>query len=662
MKRRTCGIAFMTLAVLSTLALASVPDGPIGRNEVMQRANACLTVEWYCAPCNLFDGCFFNVGYWTGVAYKWGGFDYYDTYLQKIGNCYGAGSGSDTSKIDSSKTGYDCSGYVSRCWNTSTKYGTSTIGGISYSISWEELKPGDATNLSGSHIRLFDYFTEPYNYVMFYEATAGVYPWRTTRRVLARDNNYVPIRYDNIVDEDVAQCPSIPAIKYAKNDATGKIVVGWYASTYAGDLGGYRVYRAAGQSAFSMVADVNSGTTSVAIPCTVGTTYYFKVCAYKSSDNSFESGFSTWLSARATNSLPVTLVVDGLERGGEHKVLEYYGSSLQNNGCDFDSCENEAVEDGAVALGDYDRVVWVSSNESATNTTFSATEQNRIKVYLENGGMMFISGDEIGYDLVSLGSPEDQAFYADYFKAAYTADDAASYRADGSGIFAGLTIYLDAGLAADDGHHSCDYPDKISAYGGSIANLTYWYRKASPSSKAGIEYAGTFGSGSVPGKIVYLAFPFDCINTQAMRDTVMGCVLSYLSGGGPTPTPTPTPGPTATPTPTPTPSPTPSGKVYVNDIAMGWGQAGKNYYATATVWIKNDSGGDVEGATVYGDWSGAVSGSSSGATGPDGKVTLQSPNKKGGGTFIFTVTDVQASGYTYDPLLNVETSDSITAP
>jgi uncharacterized lipoprotein YddW (UPF0748 family) len=142
-------------------------------------------------------------------------------------------------------------------------------------------------------------------------------------------------------------------------------------------------------------------------------------------------------------------------------------------------------------------------------------------------------------------------------------------------------------------------------------------------------------------------------NVASGGDVVIAdAVKWHQAGGGPTPTPTPTPGPT----------PTPSGKVYVNDITMGSGSNGKNYYATATVWIKNDSGADVSGATVYGDWSGCVSGSSSGATGGNGKVTLQSANKKGGGTFIFTVTDVQASGYVYDPSMNVETSDSISAP
>jgi hypothetical protein len=101
---------------------------------------------------------------------------------------------------------------------------------------------------------------------------------------------------------------------------------------------------------------------------------------------------------------------------------------------------------------------------------------------------------------------------------------------------------------------------------------------------------------------------------------------------------------------------------YVNDITMGYRTSGVNYYGQATVWIKAVGGADISGAVVYGDWSGSVSGASIGNTGSDGKVMLESPAKKNGGTFTFTVTAVSKIGYTYNPSLNVETSDTITAP
>jgi predicted phosphodiesterase len=106
----------------------------------------------------------------------------------------------------------------------------------------------------------------------------------------------------------------------------------------------------------------------------------------------------------------------------------------------------------------------------------------------------------------------------------------------------------------------------------------------------------------------------------------------------------------------------PPTKIYVNDITMSYQKTGPNYSGLATVWIKDNAGADVAGATVSGSWSGGVSGTSTGVTGSDGKVTLQSPRTKNGGTFTFAVTNVAASGYTYDPVLNNETTDSITVP
>jgi hypothetical protein len=41
---------------------------------------------------------------------------------------------------------------------------------------------------------------------------------------------------------------------------------------------------------------------------------------------------------------------------------------------------------------------------------------------------------------------------------------------------------------------------------------------------------------------------------------------------------------------------------------------------------------------------------------------LESPERKKGGTFTFTVTNVTKLGYIYNASLNVETEDSITAP
>jgi hypothetical protein len=103
-------------------------------------------------------------------------------------------------------------------------------------------------------------------------------------------------------------------------------------------------------------------------------------------------------------------------------------------------------------------------------------------------------------------------------------------------------------------------------------------------------------------------------------------------------------------------------EIYIHNINMGWRKQGPRYFGQATVEVRADGGGAIAGATVTGAWSGAVGGTDQGTTGSDGTVMLESSAKNGGGTFIFTVTDVAMDGYAYNPDLNWETSDSITVP
>ncbi|MCP4154357.1 MAG: metallophosphoesterase family protein [bacterium] len=100
--------------------------------------------------------------------------------------------------------------------------------------------------------------------------------------------------------------------------------------------------------------------------------------------------------------------------------------------------------------------------------------------------------------------------------------------------------------------------------------------------------------------------------------------------------------------------------VYVADIAMTTTNKGPNYTGVATVSIEGTGGVNIAGATVTGTWTGSVSGTAQGVTASDGTVVFTSPKKKNGGTFTFTVTGITKTGYTYNPALNVETSDTIS--
>jgi serine protease len=100
--------------------------------------------------------------------------------------------------------------------------------------------------------------------------------------------------------------------------------------------------------------------------------------------------------------------------------------------------------------------------------------------------------------------------------------------------------------------------------------------------------------------------------------------------------------------------------IYVSDITMSIITTRRRYTATAIITIQDTYGNVVPDATVYVDWSGVVSGSTTGLTGADGTVTFNSDKVKSTGSFTITVTSVTHGTMEYDPEQNIETSDSIT--
>jgi hypothetical protein len=104
--------------------------------------------------------------------------------------------------------------------------------------------------------------------------------------------------------------------------------------------------------------------------------------------------------------------------------------------------------------------------------------------------------------------------------------------------------------------------------------------------------------------------------------------------------------------------------MHVSDISMRLDWRWFSVRAVATVTVVDSQGRHVRGATVYGHWSGSVSGSASGQTGSNGRVSFNSDwisswQWSRGGSFTFTVDNIVKSGWIYDPNANEETSDTI---
>ena len=82
--------------------------------------------------------------------------------------------------------------------------------------------------------------------------------------------------------------------------------------------------------------------------------------------------------------------------------------------------------------------------------------------------------------------------------------------------------------------------------------------------------------------------------------------------------------------------------------------------ARATVTITDVAGNPISGATVNGNFTGAVSGSASGTTDINGNALISSRRSKNNGAVTFTVMGVTKTGAVYDAAQNLQTSATTT--
>ncbi len=187
----------------------------------------------------------------------------------------------------------------------------------------------------------------------------------------------------------------------------------------------------------------------------------------------------------------------------------------------FDSCSNEAVENGFIDLNNYRAVVYSLGEESSLDETFSHKEQEKVEKYLDQGGALLVSGSEIAYELSHKGDSKDLQFLHNYLKTSYLEDDADLYQTvpiKGKLFDSLKTIEFDDGT---QGSYNVDYPDIISSFGGSETILEYSDDKKHG---AAISYDGPF-------KLVFLAFPLETIFPEQTRIDILELIFEFFNTG-----------------------------------------------------------------------------------------------------------------------------------
>ena len=253
------------------------------------------------------------------------------------------------------------------------------------------------------------------------------------------------------------------------------------------------------------------------------TTYYYEVRSRDAAGNEAVSqvgSFTTKVPA------PVLFVDDDL---GEN-YDRFFIIALQENGFDFDVWDSSmwGRTPTSAELSAYSVVVWNTGYEySGPGAGLSSGEQATISNYLNAGGRMFLSGQDILYTGVTT------SFRQNYLKVANFTNDVRTSNHTQQGV-AGNEIGNGLSLSISRPY---DYPgiyaDGLSPVSGAEGTLRHGSSStAYPFST--INYRGNYSAGGFG--MVFMAVPFETISTSSANPNnqkmVMARIVEYLFDNG----------------------------------------------------------------------------------------------------------------------------------
>lgn len=383
------------------------------------------------------------------------------------------------------------------------------------------------------------------------------------RSAIAKAAMHAVVKYMNqFAGAPLNFLPEPPANVRARGAVGGSITLNWEPPASVGGSGaptGYVIYRSSDGYGFGNPISVGNVTRYTVTGLAAGVDHYFRIAAVNAGGESMPSEVVGCRTALTSNA-PRVLVVNAYDRcdrtlnlrqdttrqaytppdatGTIERVwprwtnsFDYvvqHGKAISAAGMAFDSCQNEAIATGLIALGEYPIVVWACGQESTADESFSSAEQARIAEFRNGGGHLFVSGSEIAWDLDRASGPTaaDRAFFNEHLKADLASDsndDSLSYTVLPSigGIFGAR-----GSASFDDGSRGIYWvrtPDVLTPFGvGVTAALGYSGNNAGA---AAIQYDGSAGGG----KVVLLGFPFETITNATRRNQYMADILSFFT-------------------------------------------------------------------------------------------------------------------------------------
>ncbi len=340
--------------------------------------------------------------------------------------------------------------------------------------------------------------------------------------------------------------PDTPRNVRVKDNGDGNITLSWnapLADAARGDAAtGYVVYSSENGYGFGNPLVLGNVLTTTITGIPAGQTVYYRIAATNSGGESLPS--EVLAVRRPAEGTATALIVNGFDRlrrqqnpvetfdhpsayagksierqiwrkSNSYDYVVQHAKAMEGTGVGFVSCANEAIIDAQIALSDYDVIVWILGTESSEDRTFSASEQSLVSDFLEEGGGLFVSGAEIGFDLIGEGNGAN--FMRNTLHANYASDDSGTTSVSGAGGILGDIGALDFS-AANGAPYNVYSPDTLAVPTGAQEILEY-----SGGATAGIQY------DYCVYRTVVLSFPFETITSEATRAEIMQRVIPFLS-------------------------------------------------------------------------------------------------------------------------------------
>ncbi|MBN2389480.1 MAG: hypothetical protein JXR84_02070, partial [Anaerolineae bacterium] len=217
----------------------------------------------------------------------------------------------------------------------------------------------------------------------------------------------------------------------------------------------------------------------------------------------------------ALEPTPCLLVVDDDfdNEGNAYDDQAYYTRTLESLNVSYDVWSVPDNADGPPPdmLRQYRGIIWLTGKD--WDYTLTTADQAALTAYLDGGGRLFVSGQDIGWDIFENGG--EPSFYHNYLHANYLEDNINIHELQGVDFLSGITVTIEGG----DGANNQEYPSAIDVVGNGVGIFHYI--------GGDNDWAATAFANETY-RVVYFAFGFEGIHTAADRQRVMAYVLNYL--------------------------------------------------------------------------------------------------------------------------------------